>query len=58
MTWTEGVDATQFAEDEETLAKPEPEKPDQPVEFEATKVREEFKADVVDNLENRGSFSN
>ena len=40
------------------MAKPEPEKPDQPVEFEATKVREEFKADVVDNLENRGSFSN
>ena len=39
-----GVDATQFAEDEETLAKPEPEKPDQPVQFEAAKVREELEA--------------
>ena len=39
-----GVDATQFAEDEETLAEPEPEKPEQPAEFEGAKVREELEA--------------
>ena len=39
-----GVDATQFAEDEEALAEPEPEKPEQPAEFEGAKVREELEA--------------